>query len=245
MTTMEFFGCTFISFGPPFAMFCLLIAKDPIRIIILISSAFFWLLSLLLSSILWSSVVPLKEYLVFGTTFSIIFQELFRYIFYRILRKAEAGLHRVSEVGTPSGAQVVNNRIQLAFVSGLGFGLMSGAFSQTNILADSIGPGTVGLNGDSHYFFLCSSFTTLAFILLHTFWGVIFFKACDNKNYYLIGYVIVSHFIASAITFVNQKQLYLVSILLEYLITVISSVLAFHSAGGTINTFKSVILSQH
>ena len=76
---------------------------------------------------------------------------------------------------------------------------MSGAFSLTNILADSVGPGTVGLNGDSHYFFLCSSFTTLAFILLHTFWGVIFFKACDNNNYILIGYVVASHLIASGI----------------------------------------------
>lgn len=38
MTLLEFFGCTFIAFGPPFAMFCLLVAKDPIRIIILISA---------------------------------------------------------------------------------------------------------------------------------------------------------------------------------------------------------------
>ncbi len=105
---MQFIGCTFIAFGPPFAIFCLIIASDPIRIIILISrsvstqhfnyifyhyfnyflinSSFFWLLSLLLSSILWSSVVPLKDYLIFGVTFSVIFQESFRYLFYRVIR---------------------------------------------------------------------------------------------------------------------------------------------------------------
>ena len=93
----------------------------------------------------------------------------------------------------------MNSKNLLNLVSGLGFGVMSGAFSLTNILADSVGPGTVGLNGDSHYFFLVSSFTTLAFILLHTFWGVIFFKACDNHNYILMGYVFVSHLIVSAI----------------------------------------------
>lgn len=41
-------------------------------------------------------------------------------------------------------------------VSGLGFGVMSGLFSLINVLADSVGPGTVGLNGDSRFFFLAS-----------------------------------------------------------------------------------------
>ncbi|XP_054167132.1 gamma-secretase subunit Aph-1-like [Oppia nitens] len=244
MTTMEFFGCTLIAFGPPFAMFCLLIAKDPIRIIIMISAAFFWLMSLLLSSILWTVVVPLKDYLSFGVTFSILFQELFRYIFYRVLRKAEPGLSKVSEVGTPSGSTSTNNRTQLAFVSGLGFGIMSGAFSVTNILADSIGPGTVGIYGDSQYFFLCSSFTTLAFILLHTLWGVIFSKACDNRNYVLIAYVLATHFIVSAITFMNQNQWYLISIPLIYTVTALTTVLAFHCAGGSIGSLKRAFSRQ-
>lgn len=33
---------------------------------------------------------------------------------------------------------------------------MSGAFSVVNILADSVGPGTVGIHGDSQYYFLSS-----------------------------------------------------------------------------------------
>lgn len=49
-------------------------------------SAFFWLLSLLISSLLWFLVVPLREHLAFGLVFSVLFQELFRYFFYRILR---------------------------------------------------------------------------------------------------------------------------------------------------------------
>lgn len=44
----------------------------------------------------------------------------------------------------------------IAAVSGLGFGFMSGAFSVVNILADSVGPGTVGIHGDSQYYFLSS-----------------------------------------------------------------------------------------
>jgi hypothetical protein len=37
MTLMEFFGCTFIAFSTPFAMFVYTIARDPLRVIVLIA----------------------------------------------------------------------------------------------------------------------------------------------------------------------------------------------------------------
>jgi len=49
-------------------------------------SAFFWLLSLLLSAAWWKVVIPLREVLVFGLVFSVIFQELFRFLFYLLLK---------------------------------------------------------------------------------------------------------------------------------------------------------------
>lgn len=74
MTVAEFFGCAFLAFGPPTAMFTFTIAHDPIRIIILIAASFFWLVSLLLSSLIWFAVVPLREELAFGMIFSVLFQ---------------------------------------------------------------------------------------------------------------------------------------------------------------------------
>lgn len=41
-------------------------------------------------------------------------------------------------------------------VAGVGFGLMSGAFSMINLLADALGPGIVGIHGDSQLYFLTS-----------------------------------------------------------------------------------------
>jgi gamma-secretase subunit aph-1, putative len=76
---------------------------------------------------------------------------------------------------------------------------MSGAFSLVNVLADMLGPGTVGLYGDSPHFFITSAFTTHAFILLHTFWGIIFFKALDSKKYILVFYVILTHIVVSSL----------------------------------------------
>ncbi len=74
--------------------------------------------------------------------------------------------------------QIFANKHLLAYTVGLGFGLMSGAFSLVNVLADSLGPGTLGFHGEPSGFFIVSSLMTLAMILLHTAWGVIFFGKC-------------------------------------------------------------------
>ena len=102
--------------------------------------------------------------------------------FYELVtcRHAEKGLQKVSEVGN-SGPVIALNRLSLAYgkkcsllidsilscdfkniVSGLGFGIISGAFSLVNVLADAVGPGTVGLKGDSSKFFIVPA-------LLHSF----------------------------------------------------------------------------
>lgn len=60
-------------------------------------------------------------------------QEAFRYGLYRILRETENGLQLVSD-----DSRIVENKHILAYVSGLGFGIMSGAFALVNILADSV-----------------------------------------------------------------------------------------------------------
>jgi anterior pharynx defective protein 1 len=62
----------------------------------------------------------------------------------------------------------------------LGFGLMSGIFSLVNVLATSLGPGTLSFNGEPHNFFIVSAVMTLCMVLLQTSWGVIFFSSLDT-----------------------------------------------------------------
>lgn len=83
---------------------------------------------------------------------------------------------------------------------------MSGLFALINVLAEAAGPGTVGLNGDSHYFFIASSFTTLAFILLHIYLSLIFFKSCDDKQYILTLGVVLIHLTASLVVSLWPEQ---------------------------------------
>ncbi|XP_016323875.1 gamma-secretase subunit Aph-1b-like [Sinocyclocheilus anshuiensis] len=109
MTVAVFFGCTFIAFGPAVALFMFTIARDPLRVIFLIAGAFFWLVSLLLSSLVWfitvqisnkNSAAQQRGLLIFGVVLSVLLQEAFRYGYYRLLKKANEGLLALSQEDT-------------------------------------------------------------------------------------------------------------------------------------------------
>uniref|UniRef100_A0A663FEU4 Gamma-secretase subunit APH-1 n=1 Tax=Aquila chrysaetos chrysaetos TaxID=223781 RepID=A0A663FEU4_AQUCH len=118
-----------------------------------------------------------KGLLIFGVMFSVLLQEAFRFLYYKLLRKAIEGLVALSEDGcSPISIQ------QMAYVAGVGFGLMSGTFSMINLLADALGPGTTGIHGDSQLYFLTSAFMTMVLIFLHTFWGILFFHGCEHRG---------------------------------------------------------------
>lgn len=160
----------------------------------------------------------------------------FRYLLYRVLRRAERGLEKVTT------AQVADSRHVFAYVCGLGFGLMSGAFALINVLADVIGPGTMGLHQGNEYFFLVSSATTLCFILLHTFWGIIFFSALDTKNWLQIVWVVGSHMFASCITLLNIYNQQAASLFTVYSVLLVTTVVAFNVAGGTIENLLNCFI---
>ena len=111
-------------------------------------------------------------------------------------------------------------------------------FTSVNVLADSLGPGTVGIKGDPADFFVTSALLTLAFVLLHVFWSVVFFHCCDRKGVYRafgIFAVVASHGLASGLTLLNQGKQpnYYVSIISAYVIVVAFAAWAYKLAGGS------------
>lgn len=100
-----------------------------------------------------------------------------------------------------------------------------------------VGPGTLGLQSGTEYFFVTSAAMTLCMILLNTFWSVIFFSGFDEKNYMKIVWVIFSHFFVSSLSLLNRKELYAVTILPSYIVLIITAVIAYKCAGGTSKSF--------
>jgi hypothetical protein len=107
MTVLEFWGCALIAFGPPLAMFSLTVASDPIKVILLISSSFFWLLSFLTVAICWSFISLFCDYLIIGAYLAVLSQEVFRFLFHIVTKRAQIYLAKLlsSEelVSDPSG----------------------------------------------------------------------------------------------------------------------------------------------
>ncbi|NXP68558.1 APH1A secretase, partial [Chloropsis cyanopogon] len=193
--------------------------------------AFVWLLSLLAASLLWWLAVRLSgrqdaALLLLGAAGAVVLQELGRFGCFKMLRRADRGLASLSE----DGRSPISPR-RMAYVSGLSFGITSGVFSITNILVDSAGPGTVGIHGDSPYFFITSAFLTMALVLLHTFWGVIFFDACERRRAGGLGLVLGSHLLTSGLTFLNPC--YEASLGPILILTLCTGLWAFSTAGGS------------
>ncbi|KAI5936830.1 Gamma-secretase subunit APH-1B [Manis javanica] len=245
MTAAVFFGCAFIAFGPALALYIFTIATEPLRVIFLIVGAFFWLVSLLFSSFVWfmagtitnNKDGPVQKYmLIFGVLVSVLIQEMFRFAYYKLLKKANEGLKSINPDETAPSMRL------LAYVSGLGFGIMSGVFSFVNTLSDSLGPGTVGIHGDSPQFFLNSAFMTLVIILLHMFWGIVFFDGCEKRKWYALLVVLLTHLLVSALTFINPH--YGINLVLAYITMVLMGTWAFFVAGGSCRSLKLCLLCQ-
>jgi len=242
MTIMECAGCTLIAYGVPFSMFIFTIAHHPFRVIISMTSAFFWLLSLLVSSLLWFAVVPLRSQLGFAVPFAVIFQEIFRYLFYRVIKKAEFALQKV-QMEELMNKGMVFDRFAVAYASGYGFGLISGTFAIVNVLSDMTGPGTIGIFGHSQDFFIATAFLTLCIILLNTFWGVIFFTSLDKGGIHKIigpGTVILTHMLFSCITLSNRTltPVYSISIVIGYILLIGMIIYTLILRGFNINNIR-------
>jgi len=220
MTFMELVGCGGIAFGPALALFLLTVMQDPIRIIILTVSAFFWLVSLLVSAVLWN-LIPSESATPISVVFSVLFQEGFRFLLYVILKKAENGMKKITMPGT--NKEMFENLVTLSYVSGLGFGVMSCAFAIINVLAAVAGPATIGLNGESAYFALISSVFAMCLTLLHTFWSVIFFNGVDKRNYIEIVWVVGTHLMVSCMTFLNERSLYVATFIPPFAVVFVSA----------------------
>lgn len=110
MTVLEFWGCALITFGPALAMFSLTVAHDPIKVILLIASSFFWLLSFLTVAICWSLLSTFCDYLIIGAYLAVISQEIFRYLFHMATKKAQVYLAKMIGSAEDEPIQKRNSR---------------------------------------------------------------------------------------------------------------------------------------
>ncbi|VDO67341.1 unnamed protein product [Schistosoma mattheei] len=275
MTYLGGVGCTLIGVGPCLVLFLCTVANCPTKVILLTASGFFWLVSLLITSVMWFIVTPLRAYLAFGILIGVLFQEILRFLFFLLIIKAESGLQLIvsssttTTISRPQLADGINNdniidnhsngrgeternevsnltrnrkisssnivitndydhnilndnnnsgninnnsnnnvvkldHLTVAYVSGLGYGLMSCIIQSLRMLIDSYGPGIAMYSSwNSKTFFLFSSCQCMCISMLQVFWSLILFSAFVQRAYGQIILVYFMHFGLAGMSLIN------------------------------------------
>jgi anterior pharynx defective protein 1 len=207
MGWLAFFSCALMAYGPIITLYGMTVAGDAQFVILSLTSAFFWLLSIFLTGIMWFLITPLQNTHVATIGYSVFWQELFRWLYYLMYAKAEKGLQT-----TAKDPAFRFNKQMFAFVSGLGFGLAYGLITYVTLLVHSAGPGTLfsqSCPGMSLPFI--SALSTCLTSLLHVSWMMIAFEGYWSRSvvgrYGRIAWVVLSHYGASYASLLNSSSI--------------------------------------
>eukprot|EP00123_Amoebidium_parasiticum_P021155 comp6251_c0_seq2/m.2072 comp6251_c0_seq2/g.2072 ORF comp6251_c0_seq2/g.2072 comp6251_c0_seq2/m.2072 type:complete len:193 (-) comp6251_c0_seq2:28-606(-) len=161
-------------------------------------------MALFVASVWWIIIPPLKEVYPWVLCSTVLFQELFRWLFFMVLVKSEQGLKAILNTQhTPMAT-----RQQVALVGGLGFGVVSILMQYNSVLTEALGPGTLRSPGcPNQSFFLISALTANVFTLLNIVWMVIGLNAYDTRNWALAAVVLASHLFSSLLTLINRQDI--------------------------------------
>jgi len=202
---LSFFGCGLTAFGPGLSIYLTVVVGNAQYVILSLSSAFFWVTSLLIISILWYFINPYTSATV-TIIYGVLIQEFSRWLYFLLYKKAEYGLNTVA---AEPGSKL--NQPMFAFVSGLGFGLTSALITYVTLLESTLGPGTLfSRSCPSTPLPFISAISTALMSLLHIFWMLIAFEGYNSTNpvskWSRVLLVLFTHLGSSFATLMNDSS---------------------------------------
>lgn len=235
-------GCVLLAFSIPFAVLVFVVKGSAKLVIIFFTGAFVWLLAALSSSIIWAILIPIKYTAWwFVLCYAVALQEYFRFLLWKLLKKAEDGLGTL----TPDG-DVVITREKQSLIAGLGFGAMSGVMQFNLVLSASGGPGTLDTRGGTGVsLFVVSSLIVAMLVVLNSLWSVIMYRGLElkaagtstgfnalTKGYMPLLSVVAGHLFASLLTLNDQQRGNVAGTLVPiFLLTVVTGYQAWTMVG--------------
>eukprot|EP00842_Homolaphlyctis_polyrhiza_P005629 jgi/Hompol1/6067/HPOL_004862-RA len=223
MTLLSFFGNLLTAFGPALAVLALYIGRSPQLFMMSLASAFFWLVSMLVISI----IVYIAPSINSGNRIPLVvlssaIQELVRYANFAVFHKADPMMQATSD-----HPKSPFHHVQQGFSAGFGFGVCSALITFIKPLVESISPGIIECQScpGSDVFFV-GAITTSLFICLHTTWSLIAFTGWYKKQWLPFVWVCISHILASLGTLLipsNFTNGCVVSIMIQFVILLVNT----------------------
>lgn len=211
MTLLVEWGAIFLAYSTPLSLFWFFGRKSPKLVIMMVTGAFMWLMGALVSSIVWVAVVPLKQDPWFMVVVSVPIQELFRWLYWKMLKKAEGGLNTLA---SDDNMDITRDRV--ALISGLGQGLIAGTLPLSVVLPELAGPSSIpSLPCPSLSFGMVQAIIAAVIMLLQTFWNIAAADAWEKRanrrggmhfDDWRIVFVVVAHYAFSLVTLNNNSE---------------------------------------
>ncbi|PAV56136.1 hypothetical protein WR25_13374 [Diploscapter pachys] len=252
-------SCFIVALAPSFALFCRFVAHDPLRIILFVLGAFFWLLSLLLASFFNYFISFLLSTIVPSLIVFICLQEIVRVLYFMMLKKAQSGLNKMTSTGgqsiAPGVSQLHNSRHMLALVCGLGMGVCSSLFHCMNTFAALSGEASFGLpqamEANSPQIISSSSslrpfyvaITSAILPLLHAAWTIMvwhsFHRIHSSASFLPAFCALITHLIMSALSFQSSNGHYILVMLTQFVLLLVCVTICHQIMGGTMKSFTN------
>lgn len=204
MATLAAIGVLFISAGPLFAMWLVLLQRRGHLLVISILSAFAWCLGMMIASGIWFAIPPLKQIFPWVLFVSVSMQELTRF-------GLHFGFKSISRIGNNVNAFLrpgVKDEFRTSVSVGVGFGFMSVAVNFYSLVADGFSNDTaVYVEQCPINFFVAGAGFALAFYLLHVLLAIIVWPAYLNEmGWVLVGVSYLLHLGVSEATLLNRME---------------------------------------
>ena len=160
-------------------------------------------MAILITGLIWYGAKASQQLNGLTIFYALLFQELFRYGYYRLIVRTESTLHM--------GAYDSNsryNRLSYAYASGFGFGLAAAFIMYLDVLMETLGPG-------SFFYPSCPTFSafyllgwlTMINVFLHVTWMVIMFDAVSRRHWLSLAWMIGTRLTVSYVSLLNSSSI--------------------------------------
>lgn len=230
-----FFGSILIGFGPIASLYFFVVAKRAQLAIFAITSAFIWLVAILITATFWKILPFLNDSVVGTVIFTIILEEIVRFGLYWMYKLAEKKISKI----TNDKDHLPLNDTTSSIAGGVGFSLMRALMMYGPVVASSVGSRGAAFSDSCTYLPLLfsSGLMTLAGTVMDVGLMVLGFEGYKNKNFVYIGIVWIIHFGSGLLTLANQSENGCVySIPLNFgaaLLAVVGAVLALRASSSS------------
>uniref|UniRef100_A0A7S0L1A4 Uncharacterized protein n=1 Tax=Coccolithus braarudii TaxID=221442 RepID=A0A7S0L1A4_9EUKA len=234
MGALELSAYVAVAFSPAAVIFFTIVAPSSELIVLMVLSAFMWLVSISLVSSIWMLLWPLQSYFSILLIYAVVLQELFRWLVYLTFSRLMHILVGAGAQNIPGSALRV---VPTAVASGLGFGLVQVFVTYGDVLWRALDPGTVYTESCPMLsWFNLNAVYSAIFIILNVLlsivgWTVAYPRRCIKYSTAMLSL----HILASAATLLNSAEGTPISgcaIVLMVLISVLlmAALLALHSS---------------